>query len=67
MLEAGSHWIVASNIGCENNFVKVYDSAYSSIDQGTIEVILNVFELHDSHVIEAVGMQKQKSGRECSH
>ena len=29
----GSHWILASNIGCEEGRVNMYDSVYKSIDK----------------------------------
>lgn len=49
--DRGDHWIVASNIG-ESNIVKVYDSVFTSVSQGTTEVILNLFDLVDSHMIK---------------
>ena len=29
----GNHWILASNIGCEEVRVNVYDSVYKSVDE----------------------------------
>lgn len=63
--DRGDHWIVASNIGAESNIVKVYDSVFTSVSQGTTEVILNLFDLADSHMIEIVQMKKQDGSRDC--
>ena len=38
-----NHWIVASTIGCCAGEVMVFDSLYSSLDQATMKVILQVF------------------------
>ena len=59
------HWIVASNTGCNIDVVLVYDSVYTAVDQDTRKVILKLFQLSSSPVIETVDMQKQKSAREC--
>ena len=35
----GNHWILASNIGCCESKVLVYDSLYSCIDAQTMELV----------------------------
>ena len=57
--DRGYHWIIAPNIGHDN--VQVYDSVYSVIEQDTREVILNLFQLPNSPVIEIAKMQKRGS------
>ena len=48
-----NHWIVASKIGCESNTVNVY----ASVDPDTVKVILNLFDLPESHhVIQMAGV-----------
>ena len=61
----GSHWIVASNIGCNNNIINVFDSAYSTVHEETMKVIKNLFDISDDHVIEVVKTQKQVGGNDC--
>ena len=40
----GNHWIVAATVGDElEKTVKVYDSVYNNIDDGTCKIISNVF------------------------
>ena len=39
----GNHWIVASRIQAEDSVVRVYDSIYNTIDEGTQQVIKNLF------------------------
>ena len=39
----GNHWIVASRIQAEDSVIRVYDSIYNTIDEGTQQVIKNLF------------------------
>ena len=43
--DRGDHWVVASNIDCDDNNLQVYDSVYTSVEQDTREVIVNLFHL----------------------
>ena len=38
-----NHWITASNIGCDESEITVYDSIYKAIDQRTYELISHLF------------------------
>ena len=57
----GDHWIVASTVGCTNS-VCVYDSVYNILDEGTIDVIFNLF--HSSKV-KMMEYKKQAGGKDC--
>ena len=60
------HWIVAITVGCEANVVKVYDSAFHSIDHTTKKVIVNLFQYTDTLPTIKLGrLQKQKGSNEC--
>ena len=58
----GNHWILASNIGCANGDVNIYDSVYSSVDKATIAVITQLFQ---SSAVKMVKSPKQKGGTDC--
>lgn len=62
--DRGDHWVVASNVAGHDK-VQVYDSVYSAIDQGTKEVISNLFQLSNNPVIEIAEMQKQREANQC--
>ena len=55
------HWIVASTIARTDGKICVYDSAYSSLDKETNEVITNLF--HSAAV--KMKTQKQVGGTDC--
>jgi len=59
----GNHWIVASTVGCSAGEVMVFDSLYSSIDQATRDLILQVFgkEVH----IKLEKSPQQLGGKDC--
>ena len=60
------HWIVATTVGCEANVVKVYDSAFHSIDYATEKVIVNLFQYTDTLPTIKLGrLQKQKGSNDC--
>ena len=59
----GNHWILASNIGCANGDVNIYDSVYSSVDKATIAIITQLFQ---SSAVKMVKSPKQKGGTDCS-
>ena len=58
----GDHWILASNIGCANGDVNVYDYVYRSVDKVTIAVITQLFQ---SSAVKIVQSLKQKGGTDC--
>lgn len=58
----GDHWILASNFGCANGDVNVYDSVCSSVDKPTIAVITQLFQ---SSTVKIVKSLKQKGGTYC--
>ena len=58
----GDHWILASNIGCTNGDVNIYDSVYSSVDKATIAIITRLFQ---SSAVKIVTSSKQKGGTDC--
>ena len=58
----GDHWIVASTTFAEEGEVKVYDSVYRTLDQGTKDIISNLFE-SESHVLAPTS--KQTGGQDC--
>ena len=60
----GNHWIVASTIDSDSNTVKVYDSLYSTLDEDTKKIILNLFEKSRSNMIH-VNVQKQSGIKDC--
>ena len=54
----GDHWILASNIGCANGDVNVYDSVYRSVDKATIAVhhpTISVICCQDRQITKAEG------------
>ena len=66
----GNPWITVSNIGCNINHVKVYDSLYRIIPKSgrqkflaSLAMLLNT---HEQYIkIEWVDMNKQKGGHDC--
>lgn len=60
----GDHWIVASTINSVNNKVYVYDSVYSSLDQETEAVVLNLFQ-GSLLPVQMAETQKQDGGCDC--
>ena len=59
----GNHWIVASTIRARDGVVQVYDSVYSTVDDGTRSVINNLFPPSSS--VELIKVQKQIGRKEC--
>jgi len=60
----GDHWIVAATVGVEKgNQVKVFDSLYESIDDGTCKVISNIFG--SLAVAQSVKISKQSGVDDC--
>ena len=48
----GDHWITVSNIDCAPGTINVYDSAYSSVDKATENIIYHLFTNDKPCVIE---------------
>ena len=44
IFDRGDHWRVALSILCEHYIVHIYDSVYSTVDEHTKKVILNLFD-----------------------
>ena len=63
--DRGNHWLVASNIGCPENTINLYDSVFSNVSDGTWKVIQNLFQATNSTAISMVDMQKQTGGNDC--
>ena len=63
--DSGNQWLVASNIGCPENTINLYDSVFSNVSDGTWKVIQNLFQATNSTPINMVDMQKQTGGNDC--
>ena len=62
----GSHWVTVTNIGCEENKIKVYDSLYRKLsedDEMLLAALLNTN--FPNMVIEWPRMQKQEGTADC--
>ena len=66
-LGRGNHWIVASAVGSDDTVesVQVYDSIFSSVADGTVSVIKNLFAVTDTIRIEVKKMQHQSGSKDC--
>lgn len=42
----GNHWIVTSTVGCSAGEVNVFDFLYPSVDEGTLNLLKQLFEVH---------------------
>ena len=60
-----NHWIVASRIDSCHSPVKIYDSLYKSIHEGTITVVQNMFKKVGKFKIEIADMQEQEGSTDC--
>ncbi len=63
----GSHWVVVTNIGCEQNKIKVYDSLYrelSANDKMILAALLNT--TFPNMIIEWPRMQRQEGLSDCA-
>ena len=57
-----NHWITASNIGCQESEITIYDSLYKAIDQRTSEMLSRLFSKTTFTVKQP---QKQTNGYDC--
>ena len=65
IFDRGDHWIVASSIGCtERHIVHVYDSLYSTVNENTKKVILNLFDESKTSIVP-ISVQRQAGGNDC--
>ena len=60
------HWIVATNINCAHNEVKVYDSLFQYLDKVSMECIENLFQ-HDnvSLKVRMIQCRRQTGTKDC--
>ncbi len=61
----GEHWVVATTIQCPPGEVKVYDSVYASVDDGTLRTVQSMFGSHTGLQMTAVNAPKQQGGSDC--
>ena len=62
----GNHWVVASTIQCVPGEVKVFDSVYTSLDDGTNQTIQRMFGCYTSPLrVTVVNKPKQQGGNDC--
>uniref|UniRef100_A0A1X7TG99 Ubiquitin-like protease family profile domain-containing protein n=1 Tax=Amphimedon queenslandica TaxID=400682 RepID=A0A1X7TG99_AMPQE len=57
-----NHWITASNVGCQESKITVYDSLYKAIDQRTYEMLSRLFSIKTFTIKQP---QKQTNGYDC--
>ena len=60
--DRGNHWILASTMGCADNMVKIY---YTSVDDKTKKVVINLFDISSEPRVEVMKTQKQRGGKDC--
>ena len=63
--DRSNHWVVVSNITSSQDTVNVYDSIFSSISDGTREVVMNLFKVNSDTKICLPQMQKQNGENDC--
>ena len=52
----GNHWILASNMSCEEGVVQLFDSIFASVDETTVRVLHTFFQFTN---IQMMPFQKQ--------
>ena len=61
-----NHWILVSNLGCENNTVHVYNTMHSSLPMSTVDTIARLaFCSSDVLTIKMVDVSPQKNSSDC--
>ena len=58
----GNHWILASNMNCEEGTLQVFDSLYASVDEGTFSILKGLFWFTK---LKMMPFQKQKGASDC--
>ena len=60
----GNHWIVASTLLSEKEYVNIYDSLYDSLDEDTVKSVKFLFK-DESIKVQMTKVQKQCGGDDC--
>ena len=61
-----SHWILVSNVGCDEGVVHVYDTMYSSISLSTVHTITRlVFCPTSKLTLKMVDVELQRNSSDC--
>ena len=61
-----SHWNIASNVGCEDDIVKYYDSMYPSVFLVTTHLIASlVFSPASELKLKIMDVGQQSNGSDC--
>ena len=58
----GNHWILASNMSCEEGVVQLFDSIFASVDETTVRVLHTFFQFTN---IQMMPFQKQLGVSDC--
>ena len=62
----GDHWIVATTVQCNPGEVRVFDSVYASLDDGTHETVERMFGGHTGFLrVTTMNVPKQQGGKDC--
>ena len=61
----GDHWIVATTIRCNPGEVRVFDSVYATLDDGTYETVQRMFGGRTSFQVTTMNVPKQQGGTDC--
>ena len=61
IFDRGDHW---SSIHCEHHSVHIYDSVYSTVDEHTKQVILNLFDKSKTDIVQ-VSVNQQVGSKDC--
>ena len=61
----GDHWIVATTIRCNPGEVRVFDSVYATLDDGTYETVQRMFGGRTSYRVTTTNVPKQQGGTDC--
>ena len=61
-----SHWCTISNVGCDDEEVKVYDSLYPTVSSATVRVIASLlFSSAPQLVVRMMDVVRQSNGSDC--
>ena len=62
----GNHWCVVSNVGCEENFINVYDTYFSSVSEDTLHVIARILSSSATTItVRMMKVEKQANLSDC--
>ena len=66
VIVGGCHWCTASNIGCDDGVVNVYNNMYSSVSSATLKLIASlVFSPAKQLVVRMMDVGRQSNGSDC--